>query len=70
MGDEKKGSKCICVAVVGIILIAIGLLADLIGIGKDPGFGPQQTSVLVVGIVVLIAGLKAGSKLCLCKRKK
>ncbi len=70
MGEEKKGNVCMCVVVAGIILLAIGLLADVIGLGKDPGFGPQQTAVIVVGVVILVLGLKFGSKMCLCKRKK
>lgn len=68
--DEKKSNVCKCVVVVGIILLAIGLLADVIGLGKDPGFGPQQTAVIVVGLVILVLGLKFGSKICLCKKKK
>ena len=67
--SEEKGKVCNCVLIAGIILIAIGLLADVIGLGKDPGFGPQQTSVLVLGVVILVLGLKFGSKICLCKRK-
>ena len=70
MDEEKKGNVCKCVVVAGIILLAIGLLADVIGLGKDPGFGPQQTSVIVVGVVILALGLKFGSKICLCKRKR
>lgn len=68
--SEKKGSTCICITIVGIILIAIGLLADVIGLGKDPGFGPQQISVILLGVVVLVVGLKFGSKFCVCKKKK
>ena len=67
---EKKSNRCICVAIVGLILVTIGLLADVIGLGKDPGFGPQQTSVLILGIIVLFAGLKFGSKFCVCKKRK
>ena len=68
--SEEKGNVCKCVIVAGIILIAIGLLADVIGLGKDPGFGPQQTSVLVLGVIILVLGLKFGPKICLCKKKK
>lgn len=67
---DKKSNVCLCVVIAGIILLAIGLLADVIGLGKDPGFGPQQTSVVVVGIVILILGLTCGSRMCLCKKKK
>lgn len=70
MGEEKKGNICRCALIAGIVLTAIGLLADVIGLGKDPGFGPQQTTVLVVGIVILILALTAGSKICFCQKKK
>ena len=68
--SEEKGKACKCVIFAGIILVAIGLLADVIGLGKDPGFGPQQTSVLVLGVVILVLGLIFGPKMCLCKKKK
>lgn len=70
MGEGKKSNICLCVVFAGIIVTAIGLLADVIGLGKDPGFGPQQTAVIVVGVVILVLGLTSGSKFCLCNKKK
>jgi hypothetical protein len=33
------------------------LFADQLGIGDDPGFGTQQTTGAVIGVVVSAAGL-------------
>jgi hypothetical protein len=47
----------ILVLVIGIGLLAASLLADVIGIGDDPGFGSQQTAGTVVGVIITIVGL-------------
>ena len=50
--------------VLGLGLLAASLLADVIGIGDDPGFGPQQTKGAIAG------GLVAGVGLLLTLKKK
>ena len=42
---------------VGLVLAAIGLSADLIGLGPVPGFGYKQIAATVVGLVVAAAGI-------------
>jgi hypothetical protein len=41
---------------VGIILVLASLLADVIGAGRDPGFGKFQGIVMLVGGVIGITG--------------
>ncbi len=50
----------------GVLILAASLLANVIGqfpigetlgLGRDPGFGPQQTTGTIVGVVVLIGGV-------------
>ena len=47
----------IVLLVVGVGLLFASLLADVIGIGDNPGFGKQQTMGTVVGVVITAAGL-------------
>ncbi len=47
----------ILVLVIGIGLLAASLLADVIGIGDDPGFGNQQTLGTIVGVAIMAVGL-------------
>ncbi len=47
----------ILVLVIGIGFLAASLLADVIGIGDDPGFGNQQTMGVIAGVVITAIGL-------------
>ncbi len=42
---------------IGIGLLAVSLLADVIGIGDDPGFGNQQMMGTIAGVVITAIGL-------------
>ena len=53
MSGNKTAS--ILVLVIGIGLLAASLLADVIGIGDDPGFGNQQTMGSIAGASIGIA---------------
>ncbi len=44
------------VLVLGALILLASLLADIIGIGDDTGFGRQQTMGVVLGVVVLAIG--------------
>ena len=55
MATNKTAS--LLLLVVGVGLLAASLLADTIGIGDDPGFGPQQTKGSIAGAVVAAVGL-------------
>ncbi len=58
-GVEMFNNKIanILVLVIGIGLLAASLLADVIGIGDDPGFGNQQTMGTIAGVVITAIGL-------------
>jgi hypothetical protein len=47
----------IILLVVGVGLLAASLLADVIGIGDDVGFGRQQTTGTAAGAVITAVGL-------------
>ncbi len=47
----------ILVLIIGIGLLVASLLADVVGIGDDPGFGSQQTTGTVVGVIITAVGL-------------
>jgi hypothetical protein len=44
--------------VAGIALAAFSLLADWLDVGGGEGFGYQQMIVLIVGIVLILAGVR------------
>ena len=46
----------VVVLVLGGGLLLVSLLADVIGIGDNPGFGRQQTMGTVAGVVVIAIG--------------
>ena len=52
---NSKNASFALIAVGAVILVG-SLLADIIGIGDDPGFGSQQTAGSVLGVVVLALG--------------
>ena len=54
MSGNKTAS--VLVLVIGIGLLAASLLADVIGIGDDPGFGNQQTMGSIAGAVITAIG--------------
>ncbi len=43
--------------VVGIGLLGASLLADVVGLGDDPGFGSQQTMGTLAGAVIAAVAL-------------
>ena len=58
-GVDMFGNKTvnILVLVIGIGLLAVALLADVIGIGDDPGFGNKQTMGTIAGVAITAIGL-------------
>ncbi len=42
---------------IGVLLVVVGLAADAIGLGGHPGIGKRQVLALVVGILLLLAGV-------------
>ena len=42
---------------VGLVLVALSILADPLGIGNEDGFGSRQIVGVVVGGVALVGGL-------------
>ena len=51
-----KVNANVVVLVLGVGLLLVSLLADVVGIGDDAGFGPQQTMGTVAGVVVIAIG--------------
>ena len=50
----------IVILILGVIGLIISLLADVIAVGplgKDPGFGMQQTSGTILGVVFIAVAL-------------
>jgi len=43
--------------IVGILIVLIAALADPLGLGRSPGFGWKQTLGVIVGALVIVAGL-------------
>lgn len=66
MADEKH--KCWCATIAGVVLIVLALIADTIGIGASPTFGYKQIGILVIGIILLVVGIKHNGK-CMCKKE-
>ncbi len=54
-----QGNKTAAIALllVGIGLLGASLLADVVGIGDDAGFGRQQASGSAAGVVIAAIGL-------------
>ena len=50
------------IVIIGVGLLAASLLADVIGIGDDPGFGKQQTMGTIAGVVIMGLGLGVAKK--------
>jgi hypothetical protein len=41
----------------GVLLVLISVFADLLGLGRHPGFGWMQGLGVVIGALVILAGL-------------
>jgi hypothetical protein len=55
MGGKKTAG--IVLLVVGIVVLILSLVADVLGIGSWPGFGPYQIVGTIVGAIVTVTGL-------------
>ena len=51
-----KVNANVVVLVLGVGLLLVSLLADVVGIGDNLGFGRQQTMGTVAGVVVIAIG--------------
>ena len=47
----------VVVLLIGVGILLTSLLADVVGIGDNPGFGPQQTTGTVAGLAVIAIGV-------------
>ena len=45
------------IVIIGGGLLVVSLLADVIGVGDDPGFGTQQMMGTIAGAVIAVLGL-------------
>jgi hypothetical protein len=41
----------------GILVVVISLFADLLGLGRSPGFGWRQTLGVVAGALIVLLGV-------------
>ncbi len=42
---------------IGVLLVLISALANPLGLGQHPGFGWKKTLGVVVGVLIIVAGL-------------
>ena len=57
MNVNGKRVEALIVLIGGIGVLAVSLLADVIGIANSPGFGGQQTMGTLLGLVITGGGL-------------
>lgn len=55
-------TRRLALIVAGALMILVGLTADLIGLGPNPGVGWKQITLIVVGGVVVVVGFVMGGK--------
>ena len=65
MTDENKGKRCKCCLGLGIIVLVLGVLSGAMG---NSGFGLIQILAVVVGVAIILCGVK-GTKFCKCCNK-
>lgn len=53
MGKERSLKKEELIAILGAVLIILGMGADWLGVGLSPGFGPVQSLMVAVGVVMV-----------------
>ncbi len=58
---DKLNAATILV-LIGAGLLLVSLLADMIGVGDDPGFGYQQKIGTAAGLLILAAGVYFSAK--------
>jgi len=54
---EDRKMMGVVLFVIGVMILALSLLADPIGIGGVPGVGPDQILGAVVGAIVAVGGV-------------
>lgn len=54
---EGRKMMGVILLVIGVMVLALSLLTDLIGIGGMPGVGPDQILGAVAGAIVAVVGL-------------
>ncbi len=50
-------NAAIAITVVGVVLLLLGLRADVIGVGDEESFGSTQIAMTVVGALVAALGV-------------
>ena len=48
--------------VVGALMVLVGLSADMIGLGPNPGIGWKQIALIIAGAAVVGGGFVVGGK--------
>lgn len=55
--EEMKMSRktiSMILVIAGILLVGVSLLADILGIGKESGFGWKQSTGLIIGLLIVL----------------
>jgi len=47
----------VCLSISGFLIALVFSLADVIRVGRYPGFGPDQVKGTIAGAVILVGGL-------------
>ena len=63
--SERKDQKGKELSIVGVILIVVAIAAVLLGMGGSAGFGWKQITLLILGIGLVLMGMKC----CKCPSK-
>ncbi len=58
----SKKSLGLLVAAIGLVMALVSALADTLGLGKVDNFGYNQILGTVVGVAILLVGLRIRSK--------
>ena len=53
MDKLTSRNVAIAIAAVGVVLLLLGLLADVIGVGDEESFGTTQIGLTVVGVALV-----------------
>jgi peptidoglycan/LPS O-acetylase OafA/YrhL len=48
--------------IIGIVLLLLSLLADVIGIGREPGFGMGQIAGAIIGLLIIVFAVRGMGK--------
>ena len=48
--------------IIGVIVLLLSLLADIIDIGREPGFGMLQIAGTIIGLIIIVFAVRGMGK--------